>query len=507
MRPTAMVIVALLAVLATHAHSTVVHVPSDQPTIALGIAAADPGDTVEVAYDTYHESGLVIAKPITLLNDWALPGVVTIDGDNLGRILEIHDADGTVIEGIKFDEGYSSDVGGGVKVDSCDVRFVNCHFYGCHADIEGGGLRYRKGTPEIVECAFIGNTAGNSGAGLLLTGTTDGEVFDCTFNNNTAQWGGGAAIYEASTTPFELCTFNSNNAAGAEGYGGGAYIWDEVETEFTSCGFSYNTSTGGGGGACSDDECATLFDGCSFVGNSAAWGGGLFVYEPEDGSVEGSDFILNDADVGGGVAVEGASSFSITLCIFDGNNASMAGGGVALENCSAAGIVANCALSDNDANWGGAVAVEDCDIPVVIGGCTMALNEATGTRAAGAGVAFTGGTPATIENTIIAFGRAGGSVVCEEGASLTANTCVIHGNVGGDWIDCLAGQESLGWNSDQDPLFCGLSGAWFSLCENSYCTAAGNPSGTQIGALGPGCDACDSPVEATSWGGIKALYR
>ena len=108
---------------------------------------------------------------------------------------------------------------------------------------------------------------------------------------------------------------------------------------------------------------------------------------------------------------------------------------------------------------------------------------------------------------IVAFSRTGEGVSCEAGAVVTSHASVIYGNPGGDWVGCLAGQESLEHNAHVDPLFCGLGGAWFYLCENSYCAPAGNPLSIQIGALGPGCDPCDSPVETLSWGAIKALYR
>lgn len=62
-------------------------------------------------------------------------------------------------------------------------------------------------------------------------------------------------------------------------------------------------------------------------------------------------------------------------------------------------------------------------------------------------------------------------------------------------------------NLFEDPLLCGLDSDDYTLCANSPCLPAGNPWGVTIGASGEGCPDCDSPVEATSWGAIKALYR
>jgi hypothetical protein len=48
----------------------------------------------------------------------------------------------------------------------------------------------------------------------------------------------------------------------------------------------------------------------------------------------------------------------------------------------------------------------------------------------------------------------------------------------------------------------------FTLCANSLCLPENNIDCDQlIGAYGEGCPPCDSPVESTSWGAIKAMYR
>ena len=59
----------------------------------------------------------------------------------------------------------------------------------------------------------------------------------------------------------------------------------------------------------------------------------------------------------------------------------------------------------------------------------------------------------------------------------------------------------------EDPLFCDIASNDYSLCTNSPCLPEGNPWGVTIGAHGEGCPSCNTPVESTSWGAIKALYR
>ncbi len=85
--------------------------------------------------------------------------------------------------------------------------------------------------------------------------------------------------------------------------------------------------------------------------------------------------------------------------------------------------------------------------------------------------------------------------------------CNVYGNVGGDWVDCIAGQYGINGNLSEDPLFCDLYNDDLTLCGNSPCLPDSNDCEVLIGAYGEGCDDCENPVEMTSWGSIKAMYR
>jgi hypothetical protein len=494
-------IVSVLA-LVVPTSATVIHVPGGAATIAEALGAASLGDTIMIASDTYHEHGLLMETPVTLMSDARDPRAVTIDGDNAGRVLAVDGADGAVIAGITFTNGIS-DFGGGVAVSSTDIVIQDCVFTGNHATWEGGGLYYGYADPTIVGCDFTLNTAANSGGGLVFH-NAGGSVTDCWFMGNESQWGGGAAIYhDVGTTAFTECTFEENDAVGANSYGGGAYCWDYAKATFSHCEFWRNTSEYCGGAFSYDEFCEVDVTICLFGYNTGEFGGAIYSWEPVAASISDCSFFDNSADAGGGVLLENDEATLLVRCDFEGNTATAAGGGLTLEDCSVG--PEDCLFYENEAGYGGAIAFEDCETPTVRG-CTVVRNSSGGPLSGG-GIAVAGNTVVEIENTIVAFSTAGEGVACEPGSSASATTCLVHGNADGDWVLCLTGQEGQSDNSGEDPRFCGMDQNNYSLCADSYGLPGNNLPGVQIGARGEGCDACGAPVEAASWGAIKGIFR
>jgi predicted outer membrane repeat protein len=60
-----------------------------------------------------------------------------------------------------------------------------------------------------------------------------------------------------------------------------------------------------------------------------------------------------------------------------------------------------------------------------------------------------------LTNCIIAFSTEGGAVYCGGDAPLVSCSD-IYGNVGRDWVDCLAGMDAMNNNLHADPFFFGL---------------------------------------------------
>ena len=69
---------------------------------------------------------------------------------------------------------------------------------------------------------------------------------------------------------------------------------------------------------------------------------------------------------------------------------------------------------------------------------------------------------------------------------------------------CIADQSGVSGNLSADPLFCDRPGNDFTIDAASPCAPTLRPPCGLIGALGVDCD---SPVQAKSWGSIKAMYR
>jgi len=275
----------------------------------------------------------------------------------------------------------------------------------------------------------------------------------------------------------------------------------------------------------------TQFEGLTLQGGAADLGAGVL-----DESPQGADFVAcvfqdNAASVaGGGVATYESPTF--IRCAFIGNSAGEAGGGA---GCSSGGQVNSpvfdeCRFIGNTAaSCGGALLLENVaprrEANVVR--CTFFANSSAGTGAAVAALAqqpliesctFAGNTAlsggvldyqwgtgtATLARCIIALSPSGQAVSCQGGSTVTLACCDVFGNEGGDWVGCIAGQEGQNGNLALDPCFCDPESGDLRLREDSPCAPDYNPACNLIGALPVGCS---TPVRATTWGAIKALYR
>ncbi|HYW68701.1 MAG TPA: hypothetical protein VE960_03780, partial [bacterium] len=111
----------------------------------------------------------------------------------------------------------------------------------------------------------------------------------------------------------------------------------------------------------------------------------------------------------------------------------------------------------------------------------------------------------SIYQSIIAFSDAGHGVGASgQDYAPYMECCDVWENAAGEYDSSVGNLTGIFDNFSQDPELCGREIADYRLFDTSPCTASNSPCGVRVGSA----DAfCDSPVEATSWGRLKALYR
>lgn len=234
--------------------------------------------------------------------------------------------------------------------------------------------------------------------------------------------------------------------------------------------------------------------GFTFMNGQAGDGGGAI--RCDGGSPRISDCVFRDNSTSGsgGAIMLTQGPTRISGCEFYGNTAGDVGGALHITNSDVK--LTACTFSDNSAGAGGGAWVASSALTMKL--CTLANNEGI----VGSSVWLQSGTVATLQQCVLAFGRLGRPVT---GGTPEIFHCCVYGNADGDDLPGTAHD-----NEFVDPLICDLYGADggnMSLCSNSPCLSSNNTWSLQVGSKVQGCADCDTPVEPSSWSGIKALYR
>jgi len=354
----------------------------------------------------------------------------------------------------------------------------------------GRGFHFHSGedTTAIVEGFTIQNAVADTGAGVWCVDGSSPKFLDCTFEDNTATAYGGAACCIAASPIFWFCEFNANTATGGVmSYGGALACVADAGPVLRGCAFTGN-STPQYGGAVYGTRSTPVFSNCSFMNNSALWGGGgVFCTNSSAPTFTDCTFDGNTGSQGGSIYTQ-SSPATATGCVFSNGGQRT----VCFLYGASTGHLDNCTFVNNDSHLFCASGAN-----ALLSNCTF-----VGATSDYAGITMHSSSP-TFEYCIIAYSAAGKAAACDDGtANPTFNRCVLFANAGGD---DLCG--TVGDTLHRDPRFCDMDGGDFSLCNNSACLPNNNAWASLIGAEGGGCPACGSPVDRTTWGGIKALYR
>jgi len=278
-------------------------------------------------------------------------------------------------------------------------------------------------------------------------------------------------------------------------YGGGIFCDGSASPTISHCTLYRNTAAYGGG-MCGGWR-STITE-CSFIENTAVRGGGLG--RAPYTALDACTFVGNSGTYGGAIYIRSSCSPTLTECLFEGNTASHSGGALHIEqHCNP--VLRHCTLTGNSSPIGGAVDVS-IECSPTFEHCTFAGNSCTYT-----GVISTYEyCLLTFENSIIGGSPVGTAISCFD-SEAELSCCDIYGNAGGDWVGYVADQFGVNGNISEDPLFCGDENpdAPYALHTGSPCAPEHNPACGLVGAWDIACGA--TPVEETSWGAVKALYR
>jgi hypothetical protein len=470
---------AAILLLAVGAAAATIHVPDDAPTIAAGIQAAGPGDTVIVAAGSYLEHDLALHEGLVLIGEGG-SGAVIIDAQQSGRVFYGEQITGATLQGITLANGFSPEDGGGARFRACTIVFTDIRITGCAAE-NGGGLYASEGCQlRCIGCEISDNRAfGSSGDGGGMAIRDSGlGLIDCRLERNESLFTSGAlSLYGAGVWTLQGCVIADNVAV----HGGG------VETEGNP-GF-------------------IAFD-CLFQGNRAYAAGGALNAGLRV-RLERCDFVSNYAEHMGGAISANVADLSMDACWFEDNATENRGGALSLVNGVNA-MIEGCTFLGNNADLGGAI--EAGQSQDYLRDCTLVGNYAL--HEGGAGI-YNEMAIVTLIRTIIADSRNGGAVRLElPSGSFNFDCCDLYGNVGGDWVEEIDDQLGDDGNISADPRFCGDANppAPYALHDDSPCLPGNHPDGDDcgiIGAWGAGCPASAVPAQSAwkaSFSAVKALY-
>ncbi|MCK4511317.1 right-handed parallel beta-helix repeat-containing protein [bacterium] len=456
----------------------------DFPTIQAAVDGAVSGSVIFLGDGVFTGDGNrdvdFLGKTLTVRSASGNPAACIIDCEGTpgtphrGFYLHTNEPRESVIQGITIRNGNETleappnNSGAGISLDGSSPTIINCTFEN-NTGTKSAALLIRDASPLVTGCSFTGNTASVSwtGGAVGCFGGSDPELVGCTFAGNSAGWGGAISI--GSSLPTVVgCNFSGNTA---ENSGGAVTNMSGGVVDLTDCTFAENSAPFGG--ALSvwyrlDHEIKN----CMFTGNSASQSGGALYIDDIDMLVENCTFVGNSSVWAGAARVVGPAKH-------DGAEDGVSGQAWRLPGSVQCPGLADTRTNDSACRGGR----ED---PRFVH-CTFSNNEATSSRSSMIYASYA--ATVYVDSTIVVNGL-GSPVYCYDAAtSVTMSCCDVHGNEGGDWVECIAGQLGTNGNIQEDPLFCGAANPAepYTLSPESPCAPDNNPTCGQIGAWPVGC--------------------
>jgi len=333
-------------------------VPEDHSTVEDAVNAANYGDIIELASDSYFENDIVISgKRITIKSADNDPSTCTINCNANGRAFKLNSGADVTFSGLTISNGRFTIVEGGaatggaaIIVESSSLALENCIFQNNYVLMAStnesykawGGAVYIYGSAKLFtceDCIFTTNTAvrGYGGALYLANISSESWINGCSFVSNggpaNAANKGGALYCKSSNVEIDQCTFNNNYCSTN---GGGIYLTASV-VEMEGGEFNANQALDYGGAIFGISSQLTIqksgVDRASFSDNHADLQGGAINLGGSKLDLQSCDFSRNFLDLddpdssGGAISTTISGLLNLSDCIFE-NNRAVSGGGL-----------------------------------------------------------------------------------------------------------------------------------------------------------------------------------
>jgi hypothetical protein len=256
------------------------------------------------------------------------------------------------------------------------------------------------------------------------------------------------------------------------------------------CGFFLNNS---------GEDSTTIIDGFTIINGVGQSNGGGILCSDSTPKILNCEFYDCTASNGGAIGVASTDGhLLISNCVIHDCTADNRAGGISFNNVDGPSVIRGCAVYDNTAvSYPGGGIFLNGVVDVTIENCTIVRN--TGAFYSGAIYLESSFDHSTLlKNSVVALN----SGTPATGFSLDSTHNIVYQNADGD---SLPGTHTV--NLFTNPLFCDVDLDDFTVCADSPCLPTVNDWDELVGVYDSGCPGCDSPVEESSWGAVKALFR
>ena len=228
-----------------------------------------------------------------------------VSGDNIYRVFHIHEADDLIqFEDLAIEGGFSSESGGGIRIDAGHLVLENCEVRGNVSQKTGGGI-YSVGDGLDLSFSVVeGNSAGNKGGGI--GGAPESVSLDFSeVISNQAVYQGGGIFFQGETVSINYSTVAYNEVTGSGSTTSGGGVFSSGFTELYDSDIHHNTAGLAGGGIYQQNTDAGLdiSDSQIYQNEARQWGGGVYSFSPV--LIQTSAIVENRAgSFGGGITID-----------------------------------------------------------------------------------------------------------------------------------------------------------------------------------------------------------